>query len=413
MNSIEESPASCDEARCAARHALGWLVFGNTVGLLLSVLLLRPQWQPGSLTYGRWVPLHLNAQLYGWTALPLVGWLMSMYEVGLSKARPWASAAVWAWTAALAFSCFRWLGGETSGKIFLDWRNSSLWSFVIALLLLWLVLAAAWKDRSRHWDKFRRISTLAGLAALALVPLVMMVAASPKTYPPVDRTTGGPTGSSLLGSTLMVIGLMLLLPRVARLKGRGRANRATWIFFGFSWVAFAITEASGGGHFDSWQLGAMMLLLPWAWLVRRDWSGFVWPPHAHPWLLSMLAWWTILVATGIAMYWPGILDHIKFTHGLVAHSHLAMAGFTTSFCALLASLCTERPIGGTVSVISWNLAVATMIVVLATMGWREGSATGWMTVRADWREAGLLIRTLCGAVMCVISISWFVNFRKP
>ena len=107
----------------ATRHALGWLVFGNSVGLFLAILLVEPQWQLGELSYGRWVPLHLNSQLYGWTALPLVAWLLQLYEVDACKFRTWGPAAVWAWTAALAFACLLWLKGESSGKIFLDWRG--------------------------------------------------------------------------------------------------------------------------------------------------------------------------------------------------------------------------------------------------------------------------------------------------
>ena len=32
---------------------------------------------------------------------------------------------------------------------------------------------------------------------------------------------------------------------------------------------------------------------------------------------------------------PGVLDRIKFSQALVGHSHLAMAGFTTSFVVLV------------------------------------------------------------------------------
>src|SRR6478609_876455 len=116
---MQEPTATEDGVESAARHALGWLVFGNSIGLLLAVFLLKPGWQPAALTYGRWVPLHLNAQLYGWTALPLVGWLLRIYQVNSSKAARWGTAVVWGWTAALALGCFQWLAGDTSGKIFL------------------------------------------------------------------------------------------------------------------------------------------------------------------------------------------------------------------------------------------------------------------------------------------------------
>ena len=77
----------------AARHALGWLLFGNLAGLWLSVLLLWPDLGAGEWTYGRWVPVHLNVQLYGWTSLPLVAWLMAIYQVDASRVRRWGAAA--------------------------------------------------------------------------------------------------------------------------------------------------------------------------------------------------------------------------------------------------------------------------------------------------------------------------------
>jgi cytochrome c oxidase cbb3-type subunit I len=396
----------------ASRHALGWLVVGNSIGLLLSLLLLKPEWQPGRLTYGHWVPLHLNAQLYGWTALPLVGWLFSMFEVDRGPARRWGPPMIWAWTSALALACFRWLSGETSGKIFLDWRNGSLWGFLVALGFLWAIFAVTWWRRKSEWGSLRRRISLTGLIGLAFVPVVMWIAASPKTYPPIDRTTGGPTGSSLLGSTLVVIGLMLLLPRVLGNRGEGKARWGTWVFFGLSWLVFGLTEIIGGGHFDAWQIGAMGMLLPWAWLIPRDWSGFVWPGNSGVWRMCLVFWWVVLVLAGVAMYQPGVLDHLKFTQGLVAHSHLAMAGFTTSFCALLIANLTGRPVGGRDSILVWHGGVITMIGVLAWMGWREGNGSDWMIVQAGWREVGLILRMLSGVAMLAASVVWMNHFSK-
>ncbi|MBK1883057.1 hypothetical protein JIN85_11565 [Luteolibacter pohnpeiensis] len=397
---------------CAARHALAWLVVGNSVGLLLSTLLLEPSWQPGEFTYGHWVPVHLNSQLYGWTALPLVAWLLSMYEVDLSRFRRWGAAVIAAWSAALAASCLFWLRGDTSGKIFLDWRNGSLWAFLTALIVLWILLCASFRDRAQSWRKIRRRLSLIGLIVLAAVPGVMVVAASPKTYPPIDPTTGGPTGSSLLGSTLSVIGLMLLLPRVTGLAGRGKAGLATWIFFVVSWLVFAVTESIGGGHFDFWQIGAMLMLLPWAWLIPRDWKGYAWPQKVRIWRNGMLFWWGMLVLTGVSMYAPGVLDCLKFTQGLVGHSHLAMAGFTTSFCAVLITLLTNRAVGGTRSIYAWHLAVAIMILALVAMGWREGQSPEWMIVHATWRQLGFVVRASCGLVMLAASVDWLIRFTK-
>jgi cytochrome c oxidase cbb3-type subunit I len=395
----------------ALRHALGWLVFGNAVGLYLSLLLLFPNLQLAQWTYGRWMPVHLNAQLYGWTSLPLVAWLFSIYQVDSSKVRVWAPAAVWAWTAALALGVFHWLGGTTSGKIFLDWKGGALWGFVAAQVMLWLVLAVAWRERSGAWNKTRRFASLAGLAGLALVPVSLVFAASPAVYPPVDRTTGGPTGSSLLGSSLIVVGLMLMLPRLAAVSLGKKKSPGIWIFFAVSWIVFGVTEAMGGTHFQTVQIGAMLFLLPWVWWIPLDWAGFSWPEGSAVWRVAMFAWWALLVISGFLMYLPGALDHLKFTQGLVAHSHLAMAGFTTSFCVLLLVLLTGKRIGGGWSVALWHAAALVMIVTLALMGWKEGDGQTWMLEQPAWRAWGMGVRSACGGLMLWISVHWLLGRR--
>ena len=396
----------------AIRHALGWLVFGNAVGLYLALILLFPQFQAGIWTYGRWVPVHLNVQLYGWTSLPLVAWLFSIYQVVESRHGAWGPAAVWAWTGALAIGVFHWLNGVSSGKIFLDWKGEALWSFVAAQGLLWLVLAAAWMDRKREWSALKRAATLAGLIGLAVVPISLIFASSPTVYPPIDQTTGGPTGSSLLGSALFVVGLMLLLPRVVAGRVSQNKNRLVWWFFGLSWVVFGVTEAIGGTHRDIIQIVSMVFLLPWVWILPRDWRGFAWADGSAFWRRAIFFWWGVLVLSGVLMYRVGVLDRIKFTQALVAHSHLAMAGFTTAFCALLCVLITKQVLGGRVSVVLWQVAALVMILSLAIAGWLEGANPHWMAEAPMWRTAAFSLRSLCGAVMLGVSLQWLIQSKK-
>ena len=248
--------------------------------------------------------------------------------------------------------------------------------------------------------------------ALAVVPVSMVFAASPGLYPPIDRTTGGPTGSSLLGSALFVVGLMLLLPRVVAGESSRERNVSVWVFFAVSWVVFGFTEALGGTHRDAIQVFSMLMLLPWAWLVPRDWRGFIWPRGSAFWRRAMFLWWGVLVVSGVLMYQDGVLDRIKFTQALVAHSHLAMAGFTTAFCALLCVLVTKRALGGRVSVMLWQAAAMVMILALAAAGWLEGANAGWMVEAPLWRTAAFAIRALCGAVMLGVSLRWLIPFPK-
>lgn len=391
----------------AGRHSLFWLVAGNAAGFWLSLLLLFPELQSGELTYGRWVPVHLDIQLYGWTAMPLVGWLLSIYGVS----RRWSSAAVWGWSSALAVGVFGWLGGGSGGKIFLDWKGAALAAFVAALLFLWGILLVAWIRRSAGWAPRKRWLSLGGLALLAFVPPGMIHASSPEVYPPVDITTGGPTGASLLGSTLVVVALLMILPRSF---GLGRGRRSTvWpavSLMGLSAAVFACAEWRGGTHRDLLQITAMGLLLPWPWLIARDWLAFAWPERSRVWCAMVFFWWALLVASGFVMFLPGVLDHLKFTNALVAHSHLAMAGFTTSFCALLLRLTGNR-FGSGASASLWHIGALAMILVLAATGWMEGSRPGWLIGDAGWRFILYGLRALCGLLMLAASIHWLASWK--
>ena len=66
----------------AAWHSLVWLVLANFIGVLLSILLLFPTLNRllGEWTYGRWIMVHINLELYGWASLPLAGFLFK--EIG-------------------------------------------------------------------------------------------------------------------------------------------------------------------------------------------------------------------------------------------------------------------------------------------------------------------------------------------
>jgi cytochrome c oxidase cbb3-type subunit 1 len=167
----------------------------------------------------------------------------------------------------------------------------------------------------------------------------------------------------------------------------------------------------GGTHFQAVQIGAMLFLLPWVWWLPREWSRFDWPDGSRVWRAAMFGWWGLLVVSGLLMYQPGVLDHLKFTQGLVAHSHLAMAGFTTSFCALLLVLITGQQIGPRWSVVVWHVAALAMIAALAAMGWREGKDASWMLQSPAWREWGLAIRAMCGGLILWVSVIWWMERR--
>ncbi len=126
--------------------SLTWLLAANLVGTLLACLLLWPQlnhWiQP--FTYGRWIPLHLDWQLYGWCSLPLLGILCLRFLQHDLKGFQKTVICFTLWSAGLLFGGSRWLSGDVSGKIFLNWNGTTGLIFALAQLAIWSYLAGGW-----------------------------------------------------------------------------------------------------------------------------------------------------------------------------------------------------------------------------------------------------------------------------
>ncbi len=411
-------PASTNSAT-ASRHALFWLMLANAIGLLMALTLWQPAFAKllGSYSYGRWVPLHLNLQLYGWSSLPLIGWLLHHFRLDhRPSASRYVPAVIWLWSAALLYGAYSWLTGHTSGKIFLDWKGPALALFITALFALWLLLTVAWfqsPDRPRNW--------LDGAALLGLffVPISLLAATSPDLFPPVNEATGGPTGSSLLGSTLIIIALLLILPPALakRQKSSHRLIRACWLLFIIEFSAFAILERQDSTHHDPLQIIALGSLLPWTYLLPRLWSRYQWRHPANPWRRACFLWFFLLVLTGWISFLPGILDRLKFTNGLVAHAHLAMAGFTTSFLITIISEITpaafSKPLRQRSAFWAWNLATLGYILLMWTAGWIEGADFGWLIHSGSGKSLIYALRCLCGATMLATSIYWWHATTSP
>jgi cytochrome c oxidase cbb3-type subunit 1 len=339
-------------AREVRTHALGWLLMANAVGLLLAALLLWPEagdWL-GAFGYGRWVPLHLNWQLYGWCALPLVGALFAgMVDERHPAARTHVRVALGAWSLALFLGGVSWLQGNTSGKLFLDWHGWARPLLPVAMSVLWTVLAAHAVWSWPRWSTVQRLVRAGLLVGLLAVPSMLYWAAGREVYPSVNPHSGGATGASLLGSTLGIVTVFALLPMLlgvprkpARRTGLDKLFWTAWIV---SWAIFAIIDHGNASHRDFAQIAGLAVLLAWVPLLGMYGASWAWSPGARPWVLAAGIWWALLVVSGWVTFLPGISESWKFTHSLVGHAHLAMAGLVTSVnFVVLNALAPDRPL---------------------------------------------------------------------
>ncbi len=449
--------------RALQLHSLLWLVAANLVGLLLATELLYPEIGDAlaPLTYGRWMPLHLDWQLYGWCSLPLVGaltaWLTPFPtgSVGGPPASPTTSAhspssfdlrpsdfpsssalqpssfpsplvtghwslvipqralhtALALWSLALGLGGLSWLSGETSGKLFLDWHGWARPLLPLAMTALWTALAA------RLWwfrEKFSRPGLLARAAFLLVllaVPSALYWSAGNDVYPSVNPHSGGATGASLLGSTLGIVALFGLLPAFLGIRStdtRSAPTRAFWAFFAFSCAAFAALDHGHASHHAAGQIIGLTLLLGWlpiAWLYFRR---FAWTPASRPWLAAAFAWWSLLVVTGLLTFLPGYSERLKFTHALVAHAHLAMAGLVTSVhVVILNELRPARPLRG--GFVLWQSACALYVAAMLILGWQENAHADELFRSETWTQLLLAARLLAGLAMTAASLRWLLT----
>src|ERR1017187_7465113 len=401
----------------AAWHGLLWLVIANAIGVLIAILLLLPNLNRflGEWTYGRWVMVHMNLELYGWTAIPMVAFLFRAYGADRGAAAQWSRPILWVWSAALGVGALSWLSGHSSGKLFLDWTGYARVLFPAALVALWLLLVYTF---ARNWNLAENASVIVrsakflGLLILMTVPFALYIEASPNLYPTVNPDTGGPTGASQLESSLMIVAILLVLPFgiTRRRVARARSTTVSWAVLVAEAVLCLAMGRADSSHHRAIQYLSLGTLLVWLPLMPAYYSAFEWHNNTRRWRLAFLGWWAVLIPTGWIFFLPGILDHFKFTDGLVGHSFVAMAGFTSSLIifVMVQLLGDDGWIFNRArSFYLWHASVAAYIVVITMAGWREGFDPTFTIIPGTARNILYILRLLTGILMTLASLDWF------
>jgi cytochrome c oxidase cbb3-type subunit 1 len=394
-------------------HSLGWLVAANLVGVWLAVVLLWPA--VGNLvapfTYGRWSPLHLDWQLYGWCSLPVVGALFAWcLDVQHPHVRRHAGIALGSWSAALALGAMAWLGGTVSGKLFLDWHGWARPLLPLAMHVLWALLAVHTWWRWRQFSFVARAQRSVVLVLLLIVPSVLFWSTGGGVFPAVNPDSGGSTGASLLGSTLGIITIFMLAPGFLGVPARRRTWPLVWALAG-SWLVFAAIDHGNASHHSTIQIVALGVLLAWIPLLARYWSRFEWPAGARPWLRAAVWWWALLVVSGWITFLPGISETLKFTHALVGHAHLAMAGLLTSVNAVIVIVLTGRATPRSVLWL-WQGGCAVYVGSMLVLGGIEADHVAELYRSEPWTQGMLALRLAAGVAMTVGSVRWLATFLR-
>lgn len=397
------------------RHSLAWLTAANAVGVLLSLLLVYPGLGDlfPALSYGRWVPLHLDGQLYGWCAMPLIGLLFAWY-LPRENAGGQARLALLGWTLALALGCLSWLSGVSSGKLFMDWSGWARPLLPLAMLGLWVVLANAEETRAAPSSRVERWSRRLLLLVLLVVPFAFYWAEAPEVFPSVNPDSGGATGASLLGSTLGIIFIYGAAPWMLGQPLRG--DRPVRFALGFfvaalclSSFVLALTDHGNASHHLPAQIAALAVLFLFAPGFVLYFRSFYWPAAARPWLKAAALWWCLLLATGWLAFLPGYAEHSKFTHLLVAHAHLALAAFVTSANWVLLLSLEDRAAPGRLGFWLWQLGTGLHLVVLCALGVLEQVRPSELFLGGALANTLFALRACLGVLLLSVSVVWLFS----
>lgn len=402
------------------RHALVWLAFGNAIGVGLALLLLLPGLNAllGEWTYGRWMMVHMNVLLYGWCGIPMLGFLFRSYRLDTGQLSLWIRPVVWLWSAALVIGSISWLQGGSSGKLFLDWTGFARIFFVLTLETLWVLIVAALFLELRNGyagNAMAKLARLAGIVVLGLVPSAIYIASRPGLYPAINPDSGGPTGASQLESTLAIVLILLILPfGISQQKQKmGRTIGTVWIVFVVQAVFCAfLGRADASNHLPAQYLGLATALV-WVPLIPAYYNEFQWSAASRRWRLAFLWWWSGLVISGCAFFFPSILARLKFTDGLVGHSLTAVAGFLTAFLIFV-----MIELGGTQhawifnrtwSFHAWNIGVLAYVLLMTATGWIESSNPAFTISPGIVRDIFYILRLFTGIAMFAASAEWLHN----
>ena len=403
-----------------ARYSFFWMLAANLVGVWMAAVLVWPEagQLTGSLGYGRWMPLHMDWHLYGWCSLPLVGLLLKVYLVPGRDAPGHLHAGFLAWSTGLLLVGVMCLLGLTSGKLFLAWSGPSRIVFPAVQVFLWMLLMGHYLRRWPGLGEADWSFRLKGVFLIGLLasPVALYVASGRSVYPPIDPESGGATGHSLLASTLGIIALFGIAPRalgIARSGTAGMVERIYLVAYMLSVLCWALLDHGNASNTQAGQIAGLGILLLWIPVVAAHYLSHEWTDNQRQWVLAFLFWWLLLPVTGFLTFLPRVLEVLKFTNGLVAHAHLAMAGMVTSFnMVVLSSLAREESPGQwseTGTFWSWQAGCLVYVVAMMVQGVREGRDPFVLFTGNTLTNLLYGLRFLAGLLMLAASGRWFIQ----
>lgn len=326
--------------------ALFWLVLGSVAGVLVSLKFHFPDFLVNNieLTFGRIRPVHLNAVVYGWSAMAGVGvvlWLLPrLLKTELVGGRYAVSSCI-LWNIALLIGAYQILAGHTQGMEFLEvpWHTDILIIFAGAMVAVPLFLTLAQRKTEHLY-----VSGWYFSAALIWFPVIFFIGNVPGIFTGAEQAiVNWWFGHNILGLWVTPIAVGCAYYFIPKVLGVSvYSYRLSLIGF---WALALFYSQVGihhllGGPVPMWLqtmsiVQSVMMLIPiTAFLInmysilKGRWSVVKYSPTLR-FMLIGAAMYAGASVQGTFEAIRSVNYLVHFTHYTVAHAHLGLYAFFT------------------------------------------------------------------------------------
>lgn len=326
--------------------AIVWLLAGSVFGEVASIKLHAPDWLTGAawLTFGRVRPAHLNAMIYGWASLAMIGialWIIPRLVHAELRAPRAAEAGIWVWNVGVGVGIVGVLAGYSTGLEWLELpRIVAVPSFVIGGALVGVPLLST---IARRQVSHLYVSVWYIMGAFLWFPLIYIVGTWPSYTGVESAAANWFYAHNVLGLWLTAINLGAVYYFIPKILGRP-IHSYQLSLLGF-WALAFFYALNGmhhliGGPLPTWMIttsivaSALMIIPVLAVAVNHHltmvgrFGALRYSPALRFIVLGAMAY-TAVSLQGMFTALRGVNRITHFTQWTIAHAHVGVYGFVT------------------------------------------------------------------------------------
>lgn len=378
--------------------ALVWLLVGSIAGLVAALKFQFPDWLTGeaALTFGRLRTVHLNAVVYGWTSMALIGtavWMIPRLVRAPLFAPQLAIGAAWGWNLFMLLGLGALLAGRSDGLEWLEIPRPI--DAIVAIsggLMAVSVLITVARRRTRHFY----VSVWYILASMVWFPIIFVTANLPLFTGVGQAAVNWWYGHNALG--LWITPMSLALPYYFIPKILGHPIHSYNLSLVGFWALAFFYSLNGhhhliGGPFPQWVIttsvtASVMMVIPVAatavnfhYTMIGRFDTLRYSPTLRFVVIGAMIY-TVVSLQGSIEALRSFNRIVHFTQYTVGHAHLGVYGFSSfilfgAYYFILPRLMNwEWPSGGLIRLHFWLAlsGIAIYFLSLTVGGWLQGRA---------------------------------------